>query len=259
MAGFFGLFNYEKEGPGIAKDAPKKKRFIVFLETFKRNFWKFIPISLLYLLLSIPVLTNGFANIGITHVMRNTERDKHSFGASDFFEVIKKNWKQSLIAGIINVILTLLIAFAAYFYYEQYLATGSIIWVGGFSLMLSILMMFKFARYYMWNMIMTFDLKLKDVYKNSFRLALANLWRNFLVGILLLLTYAFYIAIMYFLNYVAVWVLMGVLAVCTLPAYRFLMIQFAAFPAIKKYIIDPYYEQHPDLDIEKRRDLGVLD
>ena len=30
MAGFFGLFNYEKEGPGISKDAPKKKQFIAF-------------------------------------------------------------------------------------------------------------------------------------------------------------------------------------------------------------------------------------
>ena len=28
MAGFFGLFNYEKEGPGIEKDAPKKKGFV---------------------------------------------------------------------------------------------------------------------------------------------------------------------------------------------------------------------------------------
>ena len=45
MAGFFGLFNYEKAGPGIRKDAPKKKTFIVFFETYFRNFWKFIPIN----------------------------------------------------------------------------------------------------------------------------------------------------------------------------------------------------------------------
>ena len=43
----------------------------------------------------------------------------------------------------------------------------------------------------------------------------------------------------------------------TFPAYRFLMIQFFTFPSIKKYIIDPYYEAHPDEDIEKRRDLGI--
>ena len=45
MVYFFGLFNYEKEGPGISKNAPKKKTFIVFFETFFRNFWKFITIS----------------------------------------------------------------------------------------------------------------------------------------------------------------------------------------------------------------------
>ena len=33
--------------------------------------------------------------------------------------------------------------------------------------------------------------------------------------------------------------------------------QFCAFPAIKKYIIDPYYLEHPEEDIEKRRDLGI--
>ena len=61
MAGFFGLFNYEKEGPGISKNAPKKKTFIVFFETFFRNFWKFITINLVYDLISVPVLTNGLA------------------------------------------------------------------------------------------------------------------------------------------------------------------------------------------------------
>ena len=29
MAGFFGFMNYQKEGPGIQKDGPKKKTFIV--------------------------------------------------------------------------------------------------------------------------------------------------------------------------------------------------------------------------------------
>ena len=38
MAGFFGLFNYEKEGPGISKNAPQKKTFIVFFETFSEIF-----------------------------------------------------------------------------------------------------------------------------------------------------------------------------------------------------------------------------
>ena len=259
MAGFFGLFNYEKEGPGIEKDAPPKKTFIVFLSMFKINFWKFIPISFMYVLLSIPILTGGLADAGITNVMRNTARDKHSFGMSDFFETIKKNWKQSLAAGIINFLITALALFAVKFYSDNYKETGRFIWLAGFGVILSLLLVFNFAKYYMWTMIITFKLKLKDVYKNSFKIAIANLWRNFLVGILLLITYAIYFVLIYFIPYAIVWVLVGFLVIGTLPAYRFLMIQFVAFPAIKKYMIDPYYEEHPDDDIEQRRKLGLID
>ena len=259
MAGFFGLFNFEKEGPGIPKDAPPKKKFVVFFEMLRINFWKFIPISIVYCLLSLPLVTSGLANAGITNVARNTARDKHSFGMSDFFETIKKNWKQSAIAGIINVIITVLSVYALRFYYASYAQTKSFFGLTGVSIMLSLLMLFTFAKYYMWTIIITFDLKLKDIYKNSFKLAIANLWRNLLVGILLLLTYAIYFLLLYFLPYSIVWVIMAFLAVCTLPTYRFLMIQFVAFPAIKKYMIDPYYEEHPELDIEKRKNLGLLD
>ena len=56
MAGLFGLFNFEKEGPGIAKDAPKKKTFIVFFETFFRNFWKFITLNIVYSLFCLPII-----------------------------------------------------------------------------------------------------------------------------------------------------------------------------------------------------------
>ena len=41
------------------------------------------------------------------------------------------------------------------------------------------------------------------------------------------------------------------------PSFRFLLVQFCTFPSIKKYIIDPYYLEHPDEDIDKRRDLGI--
>lgn len=259
MAGFFGLFNYEKEGPGIEKDAPKKKAFILFFEMLKINFWKFIPISFVYILLSLPVVTSGLANAGITHVARNTARDKHSFGMSDFFETLKKNWKQSVIAGIVNIVITVLALYAIRFYYRSYADTKSFLWLVGLSVTLSLLMLFTFAQYYMWTMIITFDLPLFTIYKNSMKIAVANLWRNLLLAVLLLISYAFFFLIAYFLPYTVVWVLVGFLLVCTLPTYRFLMIQFIAFPAIRKYMIDPYYKEHPDLDIEKRKSLGLLD
>ena len=96
MAGFFGLFNYEKAGPGISKNAPKKKAFLIFFETFFRNFWKFITINFVYSLLSLPAITGGMASAGLTNVTRNIARDKHSFGLSDFFEQKKSKYSKGV-------------------------------------------------------------------------------------------------------------------------------------------------------------------
>ena len=115
MAGF-GLFNYNKEGPGIDKNAPKKRTFIVFFETFFRNIWKFMSICILYSLISLPQVTSGLAAAGMTNVARNTARDKHSFGLSDFFETIRKNWKQALPMGIINTVVYAVIFFDFWFF-----------------------------------------------------------------------------------------------------------------------------------------------
>ena len=50
-----GIFNsYLKEGPGIEKDAPKKKSVFLFAELVVRKFFPMLKANLLYSLLSIP-------------------------------------------------------------------------------------------------------------------------------------------------------------------------------------------------------------
>lgn len=257
MAGFFGLFNYEKEGPGISKNAPKKKTFLIFFETFFRNFWKFMPINLVYSLISVPVITGGFASVGITHVARNTARDKHSFGLSDFFYTIKKNWKQALAAGIINTIVYILLIFDIFFFYNN--QENGMIYTIGLGIMMSITIIFLMMNFYLWTMMITFKFNLKQLYKNSFKFVIINIKKNLLCGFCLLLAYGLYIAIaVLFFKYIIFVLSIEILVyILTFPAFRFLLIQYFTFPCIKKVIIDPYYAEHPDEDIEKRRDLGI--
>ena len=257
MAGLFGLFDPTKEGPGISKNAPKKKAFFVFFETFFRNFFKFFSINLIYILLSAPIITHGMAHAGITNVTRNIARDKHSFGLSDFFETIKKNWKQSLAVGIINAVVTALICFATWFYNESYKQTQQTLSFLGLVLSLSVAAMFAMMNFYIYTLMITFDFNLKTLYKNSFKFVFANLWKNLLCGIILLAIYAVYVAIAFMFNDIRVILIELIIAAATLPAFRFLLVQFFTFGSIKKLIIDPYYEQHPDADIEKRRNLGL--
>ena len=255
MAGFFGLFNYEKEGPGIDKNAPKKKTFIVFFETFFRNVWKFITINFVYCLMSLLIIPKGFADAGFTHVARNTARDKHSFGLSDFFETIKKNWKQALIINIINIIVTGLDVFALVWYFNAEKSAAQTI---GLGIAIFVAFIFSVMQFYIWTLTISFKLSVKNIYGNSFKLAIVNLKMNLLCVFAHLLVYALYFLVIYYLGrFAMVMAFAFMLIVCTLPGFSFLLIQYCTFPAIKKYMIDPYYAEHPDDDIELRRNLGL--
>ncbi len=256
MAGFFGLFNYEKEGPGISKNAPKKKTFIVFFETFFRNFWKFIVINVIYGIFSLPVITNGLAAAGITNVTRNIARDKHSFGTSDFLETIKKNWKQALPAGIINTLIYIILGFDIYFFYT---ASEGIMATVGLGISLCMLFIFTVMQYYIWTLIITFKFSLKQVYKNSFKFVFINMKMNLLCFFAILLVYAVNIALVFLLQsyFLPVITFELLLYILLFPSFRYLLVQYCTFPSIKKYIIDPYYAEHPNEDIEKRQNLGI--
>lgn len=255
MAGLFGLFDYNKEGPGISKDAPKKKTFIVFFETFFRNFWKFMPINLVYWGMSLPLVTNGMANVGITHIARNTARDKHSFGLSDFFETIKKNLKQSIIAGIINIVIFALLIFDVVFFFNIKGKIGVI----GTGIALAMLITFTMINYYLWTLIITFDYTIKQAYSNSFKLVFLNFKYSFLVLFVNIFLIATCVGLLFITGTAWKYVLAIEFLICLFvyPAFNALLIQYCTFPSIKKFIIDPYYAQHPDADIEKRQSLGL--
>lgn len=253
--GFFN--NFDKEGPGVPKDSPKKKTLFFFFEILFRNFWKMMLLNLIYWLLSI--LPFGFSAVGITNVTRSLSREKHTFGLSDFFDTIKKNWKQAVIIGLINTVVLFLLCFAVYFYFGSVIINGFDIYgmLGG-SLSAVFLLIFISMKFYIWFMVITFDLKIKQIYKNSFRLVAANFKNNSLI----LLSLAAFWGIIYLLGLVPLYIgnaIGMILIIFMYPTYRYLAIQLGVFGCIKKLMIDPYYEEHPELDIEKRKMLGIYD
>lgn len=253
MAGFFGLFNYEKEGPGISKNAPKKKTFVLFFETFFRNFWKFVPLNFFYMFLSLPLLTGGLASVGLTHVARNTARDKHSFGFSDYIDTIRKNWKQALPVGILRVLAVALLVFAFIFYLQSE-GWGATLGIG---VCLCIAFVLVTMNFFIWTLIVTFKFSLKQLLKNSFHFVFLNIKMNLLCCFILLLVNALFVSLPFLFFHPLLVTIEAMVYMGVYPAFEHLLVQYCTFPAIKKYIIDPYYEEHPDEDIERRRDLGL--
>lgn len=261
--GMFGFFNYNKPGPGISKDAPKKRTFVVFFETWFRNIWRLLPSGLLYCLFNLLLLPSGLGSAGMTHLARNMARDKHSFGISDFFDTIKKNWKQALAMGIINVLVTSCIIASGLLYYFNFQETlfgfGGMLGTG---LMISLFFITSVMKYYVWLIIITFKMPLGKILKNSFYFVFINLKYNLLIGLCSILWYALSVGIcLLCISNAGIFPLavtiVFLLNILFYPGFKHLLIQFCVFPSVKKMMIDPYYEQNPDADIELRRNLGL--
>ncbi len=256
MAGMFGLFNYNKPGRGISKDEPEKKAFFRFFELYFRKFWKLMVANLLYILVSLPIVTRGLAQAGLTVITRNYAREKHAFLTSDFFDAIKKNWKQSLIVGILELLVGGVLLYSLYFYAMSASGELSLKSILPIAVALFITMLFFFARYYLYIQIVTFKMSLKQVLKNSLLFAMAGVKQNLLLSAILLVVYALVALGLWFFPLIALAIVI-IGYVLVFPAFRSFLIQFTIFPLVKSAIIDPYYKEHPGEDLEKRRDLNL--
>lgn len=273
MAGFFGLFDYAKEGPGVAKNAPQKRPFVVFFEILARKFWDLAVAGLLFSLINLPIFTRGLADAGLTFIGRNFAREKHAFVKEDFFESIKKNWKIALPIGIINTLVTGVL-FYNFFYYTSGMFPS---WFGApegtaamtlgtwdyiiIAVNLMVFCTFTWMKYYIPFLMITFKLNIKQIYKNAFLFACSNLPVNLLISVVLIVIYALLGGLVLItaketLNILTVAVVL-LLMVSVVPGIRSLLIQFCIFPAIKRLIIDPYYKENPGADKQARLDLNL--
>ena len=262
MAKLFQLYDPTKDGKGVKKNEPKKKAFFDFFEIYFSNFGKLLTTGLCSLPFSFLILTSGLSNCGLTYVTRNATRRRPYFAVTDFFDAIKKNWKQGLLVGIINAILTALIFFDMYFFY---FGQGNEIFVTiGLAVALLIHIVFSGMKYYMYMLMITFDFPLKKLYKNAFNLTFINFGKTLLVEIILLVLYLLPLALYFALGGLAQFAQIMVIvylfgAFVFFPGFKSFLTSWLTFPVIKKVMIDPYYEKNPDKDIEKRRELGILE
>ncbi len=239
MAGLFGrFFNYEKAGSGIAKDAPKKKRIVVFFEIYFRKFWSLLWLNFIYLLFCIPIITIGPATAGVTKVLRNYSQERHAFLWGDFWESFRKNFKQSFPVGIVDVILFSGIGLGLYVYPKLAQATGQQAIYLLMVLSLSLGIVCIIMNFYIFLMIVATDLSLKNIIKNSFYLTCIALKKNMLTFLIAMGITALFTALPMFVHILFLAVLPF------MPATLIgLMICFNCYPVVQKYVIDPYYEQ----------------
>lgn len=272
MAGLFGLFDVTREGPGVSKNAPQKRSFVVFFEVLGRKFWNLMVAGLLFMVVNLPLITRGWADAGLTYITRAFSRQKHAFVKADFFETIRKNRKQAFWVGFINFLITALL-----FYNITYYAFG--MYPGLYALfgqdptgmtpieptLVDYLVMgcttvgyvlFTFMKYYIPFLMITFDLSLKKLYRNAMLFAMGGLKENLLISAVLIAVYII-LFLLASLDNLITYLLVMLVWLIALPALRSYLIQYTIFPLVRRLMIDPYYEKHPEADVQKRRDLNL--
>lgn len=256
MAKTFKMFDLTREGKGVSKsDVKHKKRFFLFFELVWRKFFKLCGLNLLYLLCCIPIVTIGPATAALMLVLRNMALERPVFVFHEFFDAFKKNFWRSLGAGVVILLGFLLSGFALNFYYQAYVGvtTGSLegfmgldpssaSWFCGISTILAFAVFFcvMFISYYVYLLIVTVDLPLKKIFKNSGILALVGFKTNILttVFVVVICVVSFYGLLLIPINF-----FVAALIVFFLVAFTHFIIAFNSYQYIKKYVTDPYYKE----------------
>jgi len=252
-----GLFNnnYNKPGPGISKDLPEQKPFPRFWSILFRKFGNLVKLNLIFCipLIIVAVLIVFLGNIlpsvliflplvlvspfvaGLTIVTRNYAREEHAFVLSDFIDAVKLNWIPFLINGMICYIAYVIFSVSITYYAAQ-IQVNYLFFIP-LSLCIGISILFIFSQYYIPIMIVTFDLKLKQIYKNAFIFSIVGLWKNLLLTVILAVT-VFIFDVLFRLMPLTLIIAIA-LSIIIMFAFCMFLINFMVYPLIHKMMIQP--------------------
>jgi uncharacterized membrane protein YesL len=264
MSGFLGI-DYEKPGKGVPEDGSKEKSIVRFFKIIQRKFWAMIRVNLLHLVCSIPAfavsafvfsymytglnsgniefdlslrLFVGFVMVsmqlvsfgplhaGFIYVLRNYAREENAFVWSDFIKGVKENWKRAFAVTLIDITVVFLVSYM-YMFYNAAAGMGAV--SGIFKvLLIAFGLIYAMMHIYIYPMMVTLDLTVRQLYSNAFRFALAKYLPN--LGIVAAIA-AF--SLLLFIN-----VILGLFIIMFVGySLTSFLSTFYAYIAIDKYII----------------------
>lgn len=250
-----GLFyNNNVSGSGVAKGA-KKKPFFRFWELFANKFWVFFRLNLIYVLFCLPVVTFGPATAALTAMMRNIYLERPQFIWHDFVKYFKENFKQGLLAGIVDIAVVA-VGVITFIEYNKLPTVDTALKVM-YALSMAVQVLFFMMNFYIYPQIVALDLKLGSIFRNSFIMVFVNLPGELIT----LVVTAVIAAVFVFFTFPAVFFLPFVPG-----AWLVFLSVFCCYPAIQKHIINPFYEQSgetnpeiPEWELEDEEDETVFE
>ena len=188
---------------------------------------------ILYALSALAIFTFGPVNAACAYIVKNLVKGEPVFMWEDFKMTIKNNWKQALPMGILDLVMLAMCSYALYMYYYNYTSYYVM-----FYSMLLVFMLYIFMRFYVYTLMVTFDLKFFHILKNAAIFTVLGFGRNLLLflGCVTLVMFTIWLGTL-FVPLAVISIFMILFSGCSF------MGTYAAWPKIKKYMIDPYYKK----------------
>ena len=201
---------------------------------------------------ALTIFTFGLVNVGTAYILRNIAMGEPVFTWTDFWYAVKRNWKQALPFGIIDIAINGILIFNI----GSMMLTGSEFFTSMmFWCNVVIFVLYFIMRYYIYIQMVTFRLSVTKILKNSMIFALLGMKRNILalLGIALILVFEVMFFMVTALQPVAVAAPLAVL----FSTFAYMKV-YAAYFKIKEIMIDPYKAEHPELYPEPEEDYEVV-
>ena len=191
-------------------------------------------LSCIMSLIIITFFGGGVCSAGYHYILRNYARQENAYVFSDYFQHTKLNFKQSFLLSLIDKLLvSMLLISASYYYAMMFESNSGFVPVIAFALMIFALYLYGAMHIYMWTMMVTFKVTLKQLFKNSFLLTIGTAVRTvFYILSMLIFTV---LAVILFANsqiFVIVFYIILLFVLVDLAGH------LVSYPVIKKYMID---------------------
>ena len=178
------------------------------------------------------IFTFGWVNVGTTYILRSLVRGDPVFMWSDFWYAIKRNKGQGMLMGILDILFMALIAYDIFFFYTN---IGTFYMNLMFYVALFIGIIYFIMRFYIYLLLITFDLKFTKIIKNALIFSIIGFKRNFMaiLGIISLVI----INIVLLIYLLPIGITIPFVLLFSNGAF---MTTYAAYFKIKEIMIDPY-------------------
>jgi len=178
----------------------------------------------------------GPVTAGISYIMRNYSREEHAWVWTDFKDEAKSNFKQATIVLVIDLIMIFVFNAALSFYSGAEGSLGILKYV-----VWAIILVYTLMHFYIYPIMITFDLPLKDIYKNSLIFAMGKLPSNLFVLIVLMAVHiGLPVCTILFCGkqMPIILVIIYLLELVFLQGFSAYLVNFNAYPKLKKYMLD---------------------